>query len=389
MDSVNKNPENLHKIWYTDENGHESLISYQNYKNILEKSNNSENNINNINNININNNQPNVLDLTEQIKPGMLVMSEWGEGKVISINKTDQTIVLSIEGENHSFNISTVNPLINIFVCVVIKNKTNWLNLKIFFDDNCFNIKSKISKIFKCHINQIILIHNNKKITDNNKSTFNMGLYENGCLLCVIKEKEDSLNLRFKNKKLVNKINKFNFISISVDQKIQLKNLLFYRNLKIDLNYSIIIKDITKINEQKILFLIENIIVPKVNLNDIKNLGFAINEEIENFDFFEKIESFICKFKIEEEFYLEKNNIYEIIQIVNNYSEIDENNKQFFGINAKNGGNFEEEGITFFYNEIENDLDEKINIFKQNNFSQKFKTNINQGLIPGLIFSFQ
>ena len=321
MDSVNKNPENLHKIWYTDENGHESLISYQNYKNILEKSNNSENNNNNINNININNNQPNVLDLTEQIKPGMLVMSEWGEGKVISINKTDQTIVLSIEGENHSFNISTVNPLINIFVCVVIKNKTNWLNLKIFFDDNCFNIKSKISKIFKCHINQIILIHNNKKITDNNKSTFNMGLYENGCLLCVIKEKEDSLNLRFKNKKLVNKINKFNFISISVDQKIQLKNLLFYRNLKIDLNYSIIIKDITKINEQKILFLIENIIVPKVNLNDIKNLGFAINEEIENFDFFEKIESFICKFKIEEEFYLEKNNIYEIIQIVNNFLE--------------------------------------------------------------------
>ena len=118
-------------------------------------------------------------------------------------------------------------------------------------------------------------------------------------------------------------------------------------------------------------------------------MGFAINDEIENFDFFEKIESFLCKFKIEEEFYLEKNNVYEIIQIVNNYSEIDQFNKQFFGINAKNGGNFEEEGITFFYNEIENDLDEKINIFKQNNFSQKFKTNINQGLIPGLIFSFQ
>ena len=232
MDSVNKNSENLHKIWYTDENGQESLISYQNYKNILEKSN--SNSSFNSNSENENNNQPNVLDLTEQIKPGMLVMSEWGEGKVISINKSDQTIILSIEGENHSFNISNVNPLINIFVCVVIKNTTNWLNLKIFFDDNCFNIKSKISKIFKCNINQIILIHNNKKITDNNKSTFNMGLYENGCLLCVIKEKEDSLNLRFKNKKLVNKINKFNFISISVDQKILLKNLLFYRNLKID-----------------------------------------------------------------------------------------------------------------------------------------------------------
>ena len=387
MDSVNQNPQNQHKIWYTDENGQESLISYQNYKNIIEKSSiNSSNDSNSENNIN---NKPDVLDLTEQIKPGMLVMTDWGEGKVISINKTEQTIVLSIEGENHSFNISAVNPFIYIYICVVVKNTTNWLNLKIFYDDNCYNIKSKISKIFKCHINQIILIHNNKKITDNNKSSFNMGLSKNGCLLCVIKEREDSLNLRFKNKKLVNKINKFNFISISVDQKILLKNLLFYRNLKIDLNYSIIIKDITNINEQKILLLIENIIIPKVNLNDIKNLGFAINDEIENFDFFEKIESFLCKFKIEEEFYLEKNNVYEIIQIVNNYSEIDENNKQFFGTNAKNGGNFEEDGITFFYNEIENDLDEKIDILKQNNFSQKFKTNINQGLIPGLIFSFQ
>ena len=387
MDSVNQNPQNQHKIWYTDENGQESLISYQNYKNIIEKS--SINSSKDSNSENNSNNQPDVLDLTEQIKPGMLVMTDWGEGKVISINKTEQTIVLSIEGENHSFNISAVNPFIYIYICVVVKNTTNWLNLKIFYDDNCYNIKSKISKIFKCHINQIILIHNNKKITDNNKSTFNMGLSKNGCLLCVIKEREDSLNLRFKNKKLVNKINKFNFISISVDQKILLKNLLFYRNLKIDLNYSIIIKDITNINKQKILLLIENIIIPKVNLNDIKNLGFAINDEIENFDFFEKIESFLCKFKIEEEFYLEKNNVYEIIQIVNNYSEIDENNKQFFGTNAKNGGNFEEDGITFFYNEIENDLDEKIDILKQNNFSQKFKTNINQGLIPVLIFSFQ
>lgn len=386
MDTVNQNQSNsnsnLYKIWYTEPNGQETLIPYQKYQSLIEKSNSLNSNNENSN---INNNKPDVLDLTEQIKIGMLVMTDWGEGKVISINKTEKTLVINIEGNNHTFNISDVNPLINIYILVVIKNTTNWLNLKIFSDDNCFNIKSKISKIYKCNINQIILIHNNKKIIDNNKSTFNMGLAENCSLLCLIKEKEDCLNLRFKNKKYVNKINKFNFIGIKVDEKIILKQILFYRNLKIDLNCSILIKDITDIKEKKILILIENIIVPKVDLNLIKNVNF-INledaEEIKNY------ENFLCKLKIEEEIYFEKNKLYEIIQIINNYSDIDYNNKQFFGINAKGDGNVEEEGIKFTYYEIDKEIDDNIEILMQNNFNKKYKTNLNQGLIPGIIFNF-
>ena len=152
MDTVNQNQlnsnSNLYKIWYTEPNGQETLIPYQKYQSLIEKSNSLNSNNENSN---INNNKPDVLDLTEQIRIGMLVMTDWGEGKVISINKTEKTLVINIEGNNHTFNISNVNPLINIFICVVIKNITNWLNLKILSDDNCFNIKSKIAKIYKCN----------------------------------------------------------------------------------------------------------------------------------------------------------------------------------------------------------------------------------------------
>ena len=131
------------------------------------------------------------LDLNENFKVGMIIPSDWGPGKVISVNKTTKKVVLKIEGTEHTFDMIELRPYLQIYIQVFYKDKNFKdkriiLSSNVFLDDTIGKIKRKIAGLFKSDENKVILCFNGIKLTNNNQKLSECGIFSQNNILAVI-----------------------------------------------------------------------------------------------------------------------------------------------------------------------------------------------------------
>lgn len=301
------------------------------------------------------------IDLSEKIKKDAIVNTEWGPGKIISVDKANQTCKIKIENEELSFPLMSVNPSLNIYACIIDKSKTNWAMLKVTFQDTSLSIKQKIAKMYQVHHSQIILIHGGVVISDN-KGVFDIGLFETDDLLIVIKDKKEFAFKRFRNVKIINQNSGYNSIFIKANDNIILTGVGFFKNTNSDVYYELIIKD----SEKNVLYTAQNILVKKP--------GKSIDTN--------SIDKLIVKYKLGEEVVFDKDKVYEIQQNLNIYSGISSNqglHSQCIGYQTVDGYN-PENGLKITFIESTNSTNEN---------GKENMTSVTLGMIPALYYTFK
>ena len=138
-----------------------------------------------------------ILNNTERIKQETFVMTEWGIGKVTKI--VDDIATVLIEGNPVEFHKETLTTSLPIYLCILCKDNTYWIDLIIEFFYNISILKSKIAQFMKCHHSQIIIIHKGVKVDKKNLSLMEMGIYERDILLVVIKDPQELNIIRYIN----------------------------------------------------------------------------------------------------------------------------------------------------------------------------------------------
>ena len=133
----------------------------------------------------------NVLDLSDNFKVDMMIPSDWGPGKVISLNKKNKKVFLRIEGDEKEFNMFELCPYLLVYIHVFLKD----LNLKdrrvilcgnIFLDDTIGKIKKKIADNFNTDQKNVILVHKFLRLTNDNQKISECGIFSKDTLLVVI-----------------------------------------------------------------------------------------------------------------------------------------------------------------------------------------------------------
>ena len=133
----------------------------------------------------------NVLDLTDNFKVDMMVPSDWGPGKVISVNKNNKKVVLRIEGNEQEFDMFELHSHLSVYIHVFFKD----LNLKdrkviicgnIFLDDTIGRIKQKIAGIFNADEKKVIIVHKFLRLTNDNQKISECGIFSQDTLLVII-----------------------------------------------------------------------------------------------------------------------------------------------------------------------------------------------------------
>ena len=133
----------------------------------------------------------NISDFSDTFKEGMIIPSDWGPGKIVSVDKITGKINLEIEGSSKTFDIFELRPYMQIYFHVYFKDM-DLKDRKIIFCENIFmndtirKIKKKIANIFKIDENKIILVHKGEKIIDNDKKMSECGLFLYDSILVVI-----------------------------------------------------------------------------------------------------------------------------------------------------------------------------------------------------------
>ena len=302
----------------------------------------------------VNNNKKEILDLSDNFKINSIVMSAWGPGKITYVNKDLHKVKLRIEDEEQEFDFSALNPFIQIYICIVNENNIKWTLLKFNLSDTCYIIRNKIGNLLNIHSSRVLLIHRGYKIKDYNKTIFSLGLFEKDELLCVIREPIEYFKYRFKSFIKSNSNSGLNSISLKTNKNIIVTGVAFYKNDTFDINYELIIKD----NEGVIIYEDDNIFVTKKEVI------------VDNY----KKETFMVKYKLKNEIIFEGYKCYEIQQnIINNNIK-----EQYIG-NQLSENLADENGVIISF--IETKMN-KINI-KDNS------TKVDQGLIPGIYYSFK
>ena len=71
-------------------------------------------------------NDKNILDITDNFKVDMIVPSDWGEGKVVSVDKVNKKVVLKIEGVEKEFSMLELITSIYCSICAYIFKGKKW-----------------------------------------------------------------------------------------------------------------------------------------------------------------------------------------------------------------------------------------------------------------------
>lgn len=285
----------------------------------------------------------------EKITVNQMVNCDWGQGKIISIDKENQTAKVKIEGQEISLPISTLISDMNIYVLAIDKSGTNWIMLKVSYNDNVKKVRMKIANLYNVHYTQVVIIHNSRYVRSSDQSVFEIGLYEKDTILAVIKDKKEFNFTRFKNHKLNNFTSGYNSIYIEPNQSIKLTGIGFYKNSIKDIYYDLYIVD----DKNKSLFERRHILVNKEP----------------NFN-----QGIIQKYKIEKDVFLMAGKQYEIRQIINDSSI----NSQWSGENSIGDVDLNS-GLAIKFIDCKN-KEEKYG----NNMSSPTK-----GLIPQIYYSFK
>ena len=133
----------------------------------------------------------NILDLTDPFRVDMLVSSDWGPGKIISINRTNKTITLDIEGTEKEMGFLDIRPYFQIYLHVYYKD-LNLIDKKvvicanIFMDDTVEKLKKKIAALFLTNYNKVLIIHNGRKLSNDSQKLSGCSIYAKEVILVVI-----------------------------------------------------------------------------------------------------------------------------------------------------------------------------------------------------------
>jgi len=132
-----------------------------------------------------------ILDLTEDFRIGMMIMSDWGPGKVVSVNKATKKVVLNIEGQERTFDMIELHSALQIYIHVYFKkkdlsDKRVIISASVLLDDTIEQLKKKIADIFGGDENKVIIVHGGNKLTDNKLKIYQSGIFYLDTLLVVI-----------------------------------------------------------------------------------------------------------------------------------------------------------------------------------------------------------
>lgn len=334
--------------WHKNDDGIYYLSNNENSKN-KEKNESKEDNEKNSKKVNI-------LELCDEYKSGMFVMTEWGPGKISSVNLEEKTCKVKIEDQECPFPFDTIKTSLNLCVCIVDKIKTYWGLINIQFTDTVKSLRIKIGNILNVHFSQVIIVKGGQKLKNNDSSILDLDFFEKDKILVVIKDETEKRFFRFKTDKTLNLNSGFNSISIKASDDIFITGFDLYKNSQKDIIYEIKIFDYKK----NIIFDEKNIIVEKFDKKD-----FSLKYK---------------KYELENFIFIKKNTNYEIQQIIT-----------YEGLHDK---------VKFYLKDqiIGNSLDNEkswdhtiISVSEVNSKENKQKnmTSVYQGLIPSFYYSFK
>lgn len=200
-----------------------------------------------------------VIDNSEKYKVDMIVMTEWGIGKIISINEGGIAIV-KIEGSEVEFPLMSLNTSLTVYCCILCKDSSNWIEIKVEFDFAVYALKKKIALMLRCHPSQVILIHGGRKV-DKNVNIFELGIYEKDVFLAIIKDPQELSVMRSKSIKTSTKQPIYNAIRVKVNQDIILTALGLFKNNMSDVYYDMLIFEEDQNNNLKLVYSEKKILV--------------------------------------------------------------------------------------------------------------------------------
>ena len=125
----------------------------------------------------------NIVDFSDQFQIGITVATDWGPGKIISINKQEKKVRLKIFDQEQVFNMHELRVNNQIIVHIYFKDM-NLIDKKIMYlmtlsaSDTILDMKKKIAKILGTSEDRVTLIQENNKITTDNKKFSEIGFYD-------------------------------------------------------------------------------------------------------------------------------------------------------------------------------------------------------------------
>ena len=179
-----------------------------------------------------------VIDNTEKFKVDMVVMTEWGLGKIIKISQGIASI--KIEGTDVDFPLMSLNTMITIYLCILSKETTSWAEIKIPFDYLVHDLKTKIARITNSHHSQVLLVHNGAKI-QKNVNIFELGIYEKDTFLVIIKDPREIEISRCISYKTASNQNIHNALRLKVNQNVILTAMGLMKNNFSDVLYHLMV----------------------------------------------------------------------------------------------------------------------------------------------------
>ena len=136
-------------------------------------------------------NSENIWDLTSQFQIDTIVSTDWGPGKIISVNRNDKKVVVKIEGEEKEFNMSELRTTSNIIFLIYFKN-LNMADKRIMFlttilaSETVLDVKKKVAALLGTSDNCVTLVRGGTKITNNNQKFSENRFYEQEVILAVV-----------------------------------------------------------------------------------------------------------------------------------------------------------------------------------------------------------
>ena len=125
----------------------------------------------------------NVVDFSDQFQLNTVVATDWGPGKIVSINKQEKKVTLQIEGQEQVFNMNELRINNQILIHIYFKNM-DLLDKKIMYlmnvsaSDTILDMKKRIAKILGTTENCVTLIQDNNKIKNNDKKFSEIGFFD-------------------------------------------------------------------------------------------------------------------------------------------------------------------------------------------------------------------
>ena len=136
-------------------------------------------------------NSENIWDLTSQFQIDTIVSTDWGPGKIISVNRNDKKVVVKIEGEEKEFNMSELRTTSNIIFLIYFKN-LNMADKRIMFlttilaSETVLDVKKKIAALLGTSDSCVTLVRGGTKIANNNQKFSENRFYEQEVILAVV-----------------------------------------------------------------------------------------------------------------------------------------------------------------------------------------------------------